>query len=344
MQAFKAFLLMHPDIADELDLLNDSRHEILIPEKVSFDAKMDLRHSLPTNLSERNWDDLMIAALEDDIVATEKNQLLKLIHNNPSLKREWDLFQLTKLNPKDTAVDFSKAGLYRKKETRIIYLERAFLFRAAAVLLVFGISLQWWIKEQNNFEPVPHQLAITAMPNEPSQFEVQENEVVSNTSSKVELEKRIPEVNEVKELYFVANNMLELSSISVRGVSALAVNSENSFPEILTDTPPLKSIELPGIALASNSSLPSENNGRYFDLNSPIKSLKTWVKQQGKSRLDLPEGKELAIPGSVEYASAGAALLEKITGKTFALEPEFDNEGNMKNLSLRAGNYRLMVK
>lgn len=343
-EQFNTFLLLNPEIASELEMMKEGLEHAIPTESEKFILKDNLKSNLPPHLAQQSWDDLMIALLEKDLPAKEQELLLKAFEKNSGLKRDWDLYQLTKLPLNEELVFGDKSKLYKKPAARIISINRPVLYRAAAILLLFGIGINLWFREEISYRPVGNHfesLAMSALPG------LEESEIMH---AQAEVQKVPPtHVFSSTKDGRDATTSAPVKKTSPEKISpqtfsfALAAPNHTLVPE-LNQALELLPMESPGTILASTPSRNPSNDAGYFDLTRPVKSFASWVKQQGNKRLNLPEDRMVEVPGSVEYASAGAALLERITGRNFALEPKFNDQGKMNDLSLRAGNYHLMLK
>ena len=144
---FKAFLLVNPEVAADLDLLQDAKENLLEDSKEEFELKEKIKFRVPHHLAHQSWDDLMIGVLENDLPEKDKRFLLAEFENNPGLKKDWALYQLTKVNELALEKGIDKSILYRKPAAKIIALNRPFLYRAAIVVLILGIGLRWMITD-----------------------------------------------------------------------------------------------------------------------------------------------------------------------------------------------------
>lgn len=343
---FKSFLLLHPAIAEELDLLQESQPEVGADASEFIVDKTNLKRTLPEHLSTQSWDDLMIAVLENDVPLAERQLLLREFENSPGLQKDWAIYQATKVKPLAEELFLEKDKLYRRQGAKIISINRAFLLRAAVVVLLLGLGIKFAFQDNNRFRAnkvngfdLAAEWPLTLPDAEPSkQGEISGVEIPTN-ASKVNPASSDGILPSLKTAAVMKNSPDKISS---RDLALI----EPAFLEqrLLFINAPLLAMEEPGIALTSTEPKKNLSEKEFFDLNHPFRSVNSWVKRQGKKRLELPEDQDVDVPGAVEYASAGAALLEKLTGTTFALEPKFNKEGKMNDLSFRAGNYQLMLK
>ncbi len=130
---FLDFLNQNPDLKEELHLFE----EVNLPlESVVFQDKQQLHKSLADE--NRRLENTVVAYMEGDLDADENKVFETYLAGNPELKKEYDLFARTRLNP-DSGIKYpEKRKLYRKSGTTIVmnWVTRA----AAVILLAWGIN------------------------------------------------------------------------------------------------------------------------------------------------------------------------------------------------------------
>jgi anti-sigma factor RsiW len=146
MQAVEAFVAGHPDLAAELELLQQS---VIRPEKqLVFADKASLMKSAVNKdlINDRNYEEYFVLYADDELTEQEKAAVTSYLHAHPERQKEMELLQRVKLQPEELECDF-KAGLYRKEKERKVNPFRWSIAAAAAVLLLAG---WFWI---NNDAP-----------------------------------------------------------------------------------------------------------------------------------------------------------------------------------------------
>jgi len=131
-KAVDAFVVSNPDLLEELEMLQQS---ILLPDNITFDFKKSL---LKTELISSDIQEKLLLHLDNELSATEKNEIEQLIKKEAGVEREWSDLQAVKFNADEIIVFENKELLYRKESGRLV----AFPWRklaAAAVLIGFGI-------------------------------------------------------------------------------------------------------------------------------------------------------------------------------------------------------------
>lgn len=130
-----AFLSQNPTLKEEFDLLTQTSNSIPI-ETITFDSSSLIK---PTKVNVEDYSEKLIALIENDSTKTEKEILLNEINLYPELKKEYELFQKTKLVAETNIVYEDKENLIQKPAriiplfTRISAIAAVFI----AVIMVF---------------------------------------------------------------------------------------------------------------------------------------------------------------------------------------------------------------
>jgi cytoskeletal protein RodZ len=168
-QAMEAFLLVNPDLKDELALLQQT---ILQSEQIEYSHKQTLyKKEEGINLS--NYQEYFLLYVDEELHSNEREAVEKFVLQNPSLQQEFTLLKQTVL-PKEWVIFQNKEVLYRKEEKRrpvIISLRWASL---AAAVMVGLIAFVWILNTSNASAPDKTATAAKTQPN------VQKNTVTAN--------------------------------------------------------------------------------------------------------------------------------------------------------------------
>lgn len=186
--AFEAFLLAHPDIAEELDRLkqmptlynniNTNYNKEALKLKIIPEAGID----------EDNYEEHM-ALSADGINHDEWMVVDALVKKNPALKRDWNLYQKTILSADKKIIYPSKNQLKRSIPLWSIPINRASFRAAAAIaLLLIAYALIQIIQDTASYVPRTENSALSVIDNIP-----EENMVESSKSSD-----QIPSDNKLK--------------------------------------------------------------------------------------------------------------------------------------------------
>lgn len=140
------FLDQNPALKEEFEILINSSK--LTPfEHNSFDSSSLLK---PTNINVNNYDEKLIALIENDLSKSEKEVLLSEINKFPELKKVYELFIKTKLIP-DSKILFNNKSILIKTPYRIVSKYSKISAIAAlfiAVIIVFYFFNNFHSKNQ----------------------------------------------------------------------------------------------------------------------------------------------------------------------------------------------------
>ncbi|MEP7107976.1 MAG: hypothetical protein ABI760_08335 [Ferruginibacter sp.] len=135
-KAVDEFVEANPDLQEELVMLQLS---ILRPDNIVFDDKKKL---LKNELNPSGVQEKLLLLLDNELTATERNEIERLIKSDPAIKKEWIILQQTKLLPAKANVYNDKRSLYRKDGGRLVTFPWQRM-AVAAVLIGFGVWSVW---------------------------------------------------------------------------------------------------------------------------------------------------------------------------------------------------------
>lgn len=135
----EAFVQLHPDLKDELDLLQ--QFKVSPDTNVVFAGKEELmKMNGQTPVSLTNYEEWFVQYIDDELTDEQKNVVEKFVAENPSLQKELSLLQQTKLQPEEI-VFTNKESLYRSEEkVRPIVINWRRVAVAAVLLLGIGFA------------------------------------------------------------------------------------------------------------------------------------------------------------------------------------------------------------
>ncbi|HPE76050.1 MAG TPA: hypothetical protein P5210_05680 [Draconibacterium sp.] len=148
---FIEFLQQNPDLKEELSLFENIS---IGNEEITFNKKEFLLKEKYD--VEQVFNEAAIAALEEEIPASEKAEFEKYLSKHPEKQKETDLFKLTKLQPDESIVFSRKNKLYKKEAGRSILL---WPMRVAAVFLV-ALSVYIYIERTSETLKPENQIAV----------------------------------------------------------------------------------------------------------------------------------------------------------------------------------------
>lgn len=136
-EEMKAFLLMHPDIAEDLEDLDDvvleaENQTFLQDDFVSQLKKTEIKAVAAIN--EDNYEEILIAELEHDLNSNQEQDLKAFVLLNPQIKQEQTLTQNLKLIVDHSVLFRDKSSL--KKKNRAVVALWTITSSVAAVLLI----------------------------------------------------------------------------------------------------------------------------------------------------------------------------------------------------------------
>lgn len=134
----EAFVQQHPDLKDELDTL--FQYKLTPDTNIVFEGKEELiKTNGDTPFGLVSYQEGLILYLDNELTDAQKTITEELIAANPAVKKEFALFQRTKLQPEEI-IFADKASLYRTAEKVRPMPVRWWRLAAAAVLLL-GIGI-----------------------------------------------------------------------------------------------------------------------------------------------------------------------------------------------------------
>ncbi len=312
----KLFLEDNPDIREELEELPSLTLE---PSSSHYQHKDNLKRT-PDDISPSQFEYISTAYLEGDLSSDQKDELAKIIENDPERRRIFDTIQKTRLVPQRIVYR------YKKRLIRLTLTQKVIRFSAiglsAAALIAFIVT---------TYITAPS--VLVTGPEMTSRNIVTEKDSTPVTIEKPEVSKEIPKgqarkrVTTKKELPAVAINeetepekeqdifsgreavtAMSLKKIPVRVKSDLAmINQSNTL--IASSLPPVSYDFEEG----------RSNVGRFLARTFREKILKE------KTTSDTPLR-------AYEIAEAGVSGLNKLLGWQMALNEKMDNNGNIKSV------------
>ena len=114
---FLEFLQQNPDLKEELALFQSVSLE---PEEINF-SKKDLLYKNKFDL-EDNFNRASVASLEGDLNSDEKAEFENYLQSHPEKRKDFQLFEKTKVSP-DLSIHFdNKNSLYKRSKGRTIIM------------------------------------------------------------------------------------------------------------------------------------------------------------------------------------------------------------------------------
>ncbi|HMK27856.1 MAG TPA: hypothetical protein VK483_17615 [Chitinophagaceae bacterium] len=134
----EAFVLQHPDLKEELDLL--LQYKLTPDTGILFPGKEDLiKVNGETPITQTNYEEWLLLYIDNELNADQRDAVERFIADKPSIQEELALLERIKLQP-EQIVFAGKGSLYRKEEKVRPLPVRWWRIAAAAVLLL-GIGI-----------------------------------------------------------------------------------------------------------------------------------------------------------------------------------------------------------
>jgi hypothetical protein len=128
-KAVEAFVLLHPDLREELDLLEGTR---LDADFLSFPEKDAL---LSHRLGAETIDESLLLYIDNELDNNNKKRVELEIRNNRNFRKQFEQLKAVKLDPSEKIICDFKSELYRNETSR---KPLAWMRVAAIALLVIG--------------------------------------------------------------------------------------------------------------------------------------------------------------------------------------------------------------
>lgn len=148
-QAVERFVQENPDLAVELDMLQQSQLPV---EDWNFGNKSQLYRSGSAEINSSNCQEQFLLYVDNELDAADREKVERFVLQHPLLQESFTQLKRTKLEP-ELLVFPDKTRLYRKEEKRILYMRWQ---RIAVAAVLTGLALLLWtvVPRQKNTEPV----------------------------------------------------------------------------------------------------------------------------------------------------------------------------------------------
>jgi hypothetical protein len=304
-QELFAFLAANKDLQEELNLLQSGNYQAVLPEpKLEIDFGF-LKKEDTIAIDE----ELMVAALEGDLSKEELVDFERKLAIYPALKKEFALFQLTKL-PKVTIEFLGKNQLKRKVGFVLpLYIK---LGSIAAVLLAF-IFIGLLYKGSNTILEPTDNLAS----NEAKKLENPSS--ISKIKTKIETPNLslVQTKNNAVQKPFVGASIIEKSIESV-----IEIESKEA------PTLPLKTTDFESNLLAKIEAKNNPNKTELATNNAEFLKPGEWLLEKVKRQLPtetLAYSDSLRIGGTVTAGEIALNLVQKTTGIAYQDKKDLQN-------------------
>ncbi len=166
-EMLSGFLEAHPDLQDEFLDFREAPSVKLSPDQdIEFAGKQELKKPdiiSTENINHGNYEDYIIAKIEDDLNDHEIDELERFRNVNPQLAHEFELFNKTILQPDNSIAFKDKQSLKRQSASPVIF--RTFIYATAvAAILVIAFII---VNPFTDREKIPGMARLEAVHNLP---------------------------------------------------------------------------------------------------------------------------------------------------------------------------------
>jgi len=148
--SFDSFLILNPEIADEIDALRD--FEKLEPSLAPSFDKNALKVNFSGAISNENYEDYLIASVEGELNEAEEKAVQQLVASNPIIEKDYSLYKKSIISPDMDVVYPAKSSL--RKAIPLWQNTAQVAYRVAAVLIVaLGGMTIWNVINEEMYVP-----------------------------------------------------------------------------------------------------------------------------------------------------------------------------------------------
>jgi hypothetical protein len=318
----KIFLAENPELKEEFDELDTFT---LKSPATSFQHKAVLKKSA-SDLPVSQFEYFCVAYLENDLSPFQQAELKEIIDQDPAKKREFELFQKTRLAPGNISFKNKNHLIRRTVVQNVIRLSVIGLSAAAAVALII-------ITQTLTPGNLPVKNINTAQNN------VIDSSLLQPLTNNIQ-GKTITEINPVpsklkKKAPFVAtqNNIPVLSqsyTTILQKTDSIPGNSEMKASE-LKKVPVYNEIDFQGISV-NNTLIPNNSKFIVLPIDDGRSKLSRFIAKNFREKI-LRENTVKDSPlKAYEIAEAGVNGLNKLLGWEMALDERNDENGELKSV------------
>ena len=318
----KLFLSENPEIRDEFDELPAVS---LKPSAKSFPHKYHLKKSI-ADLPGSQFEYLCVAYLENDLSASQQNELLENIDQYPENKRTFELIQKIRLAPSGISYKHKNQLLKKAAVQRVIRLSVIGLNAAAAVALIIMTYLLIPRNPSHKINEAAQNIVADSSLLQPSADKVPDKRIVYNNPDfmKQKRENLLATVQKNNSVLTQAELPVPLQNDS------LLRNPYNQETD-LKKVPVYAEIDLKGVSVknrlvASNSTIIFPP---YDDERSHLSRFIAKTFREKILKEDISKDSPLK---AYEIAEAGVAGLNKLLGWELALDEKHDVNGELKSV------------
>lgn len=146
----EAFIQLHPDLNEELEIMMQYK---LIPDESIVFANKELLIKGDAIINVANYEEWLLSYLDNELSTDQKIAVDKFIATHPSIKKEFQLLEKSKLQP-EVIVFTNKKSLYRREE-KVRFLPLRWQRIAALLILALGLTTFFVFNNKSNSSSEP---------------------------------------------------------------------------------------------------------------------------------------------------------------------------------------------
>ncbi len=337
------YLKEHPQFLTEFELFQKT----ILPtdDSIVFENKNSLKKSVSSEKQVNAGDEMMISAIEG-LLSLEETQLLNQhVLIDVRLKKEFVLFQRTKLSADTTIVFEGKEKLKHKNEKAIpLYY---YLSAAAAILLLFGL---FFLFNNNETQPKLAEVATEMEKNTPNSIEKPiktANKVEKKLEQAIGIAAFVVKKEKLKKKIKFSKNSQATAPVEVQNLS-ITIIDENKEP--LGIDKDLLLIELDNLVLPTiNSEIiaqvemkkETEKSTEFISVRDlAVEKIKEKLMDKNAIVAEKKSGRLKKINGW-DIAQVFTSGISRLTGRDIELKPYYDEEGTVTAYALCAGEFQI---
>lgn len=149
MDAVQRFIVEHPDLSEELALLQDTK---LVPDDaIIFTQKDQLLKQSNNEITLSNYETWFLLYIDHELSAINQQKVELFVLQHPSLQAEFELLQQTILVPEEWVFQ-NKEVLYKKEDQKRPVVFMRWMRYAAAAAVIGLIATVWMIAPTNQLK------------------------------------------------------------------------------------------------------------------------------------------------------------------------------------------------
>lgn len=149
MVAVERFISEHPDLAEELALLQDTK---LVPEEqIIFSGKEQLLKQSSNEITFTNYESWFLLFIDNELSLAERQKVELFVLQHPNLQAEFQLLVQTKLAHEEWVFK-NKELLYKKEDQKRPVVFMRWMRYAAAAAVIGLIATVWMIAPTNQLK------------------------------------------------------------------------------------------------------------------------------------------------------------------------------------------------